>query len=545
MVWAAAVAAALARFPGALWPVRPDEAGFTLVARSWHPEPDAMFGRYFVDRPPSLIAFVKLSDAIGGPTFLRLIAALGCGLLVLAAAAIARAIARYVAAEEATSRRAAAWTAVVTAAVTTNAMIDPVAAKGEILGIPLVVGSFWLTLRAVERRSAAYAFHAGLVAALALGLKQNMADGFVFCAVVLIGETVRRTLRVGEFARLTAAAFSGAAIPVLGTIGWALWAGVKLETLWYAVYGFRSDAIATLASQPSDAPRERAWQLAVAFVATGMVFIVAWFLPRLPGLVRPAPVLVSATLAVGTLEAVGLVLGGSYWAAYLFGLVPVLVLALALVLAIPGHGRSSKMGAASVRAAPRVVRGVLGLVVVSTVFSLTVWVVDLAQNNHPPTEVNTGQALARAARPRDTMVIYGGRADIQLTSGMASPYEHLWSLPMRTLDPRAKRLRRLLEGRRAPTWFVEWVPLGTWDPVIETNLRDVLDRRYVRHGTTCSGYPIYLLKGLHRRVLRQDCVHSHLPWATPGQSEQNQAELPGDQPRLDPTSPPGARRRSW
>jgi hypothetical protein len=429
---------------------------------------------------------------------------------------------------------------VVTAAITTNAMIDPVAAKGEILGIPLVVGSFWLTLRSVERRSAAYAFHAGLVAALALGLKQNMADGFVFCAVVLIGEALRRTLGIGEFARLTAAALSGAAIPVLGTIGWALWAGVKLETLWYAVYGFRSDALAVLAAQPSDAPRERAWQLAVAFVATGMVFIVAWFLPRVPGLFRPAPVLVSAAVAVGTLEAAGLVLGGSYWAAYLFGLVPVLVLALGLVLAIPGHGR-----AATVRAALRVVRGVLGLVVVSTVFSLTVWVVDLAQNNHPPTEVNTGQALARASRPRDTMVIYGGRADIQLTSGMASPYEHLWSLPMRTMDPRAKRLRRLLEGRRAPTWFVEWVPLGTWDPVIETNLRDVLVRRYARHGTTCSGYPIYLLKGVHRRVLRQDCLHSHLPWAGPGHIVRNRAELPGDQHRLDATSPPGAWRRSW
>ncbi len=50
--------------------------------------------------------------------------------------------------------------------------------------------------------------------------------------------------------------------------------------------------------------------------------------------------------------------------------------------------------------------------------------------------------------------MYGGRADIQYTSGLPSPYQHLWSLPMRTLDPDLTELRALLEGPDAPTWFV-------------------------------------------------------------------------------------------
>ena len=50
-VWVAAAAALLARFPSLLWPLRPDEAGFLMVARSWDPGPTRSTGRYWVDRP--------------------------------------------------------------------------------------------------------------------------------------------------------------------------------------------------------------------------------------------------------------------------------------------------------------------------------------------------------------------------------------------------------------------------------------------------------------------------------------------------------------
>ena len=60
VVYAAALLAALFRFPGLLYPLGSDEAGFTLVARAWDPQPDSLYGTYWVDRPPSLIALVKL-----------------------------------------------------------------------------------------------------------------------------------------------------------------------------------------------------------------------------------------------------------------------------------------------------------------------------------------------------------------------------------------------------------------------------------------------------------------------------------------------------
>ena len=58
-MYAAALLAALFRFPGLLYPLGSDEAGFTLVARAWDPQPDSVYGTYWVDRPPSLIALVE------------------------------------------------------------------------------------------------------------------------------------------------------------------------------------------------------------------------------------------------------------------------------------------------------------------------------------------------------------------------------------------------------------------------------------------------------------------------------------------------------
>src|SRR3546814_6071860 len=56
------VPAVLLHFPGLLWPLRPDEAGFTLVGRHWDPEPESLYGPYWVDRPPPLILIYRRSE---------------------------------------------------------------------------------------------------------------------------------------------------------------------------------------------------------------------------------------------------------------------------------------------------------------------------------------------------------------------------------------------------------------------------------------------------------------------------------------------------
>ncbi len=491
LVAGAALVAFLLRFPGLLWPVRPDEAGFTLVARHWAPQPDRLYGDYFVDRPPPIIALVKASDWIGGPLFIRFVAALGCVLLVVAAARTAYLL---------SGDRAARWTAAATAAVTGNAMIDAVAAKGEILGIPLIVASFWLALEALRvlptapRRALAYAFGAGLLGMTCLGLKQNMATGLAFGGVVLLVSAIRREISWPDFGRLAGAALAGAAIPLGVTIGWCLAAGVRLETLWYAVFGFRSDAMVVLAEGSQDAPDARAWRLLLIFGATGMALIVLWFLANLPRVWRTNATVVVATLAVLLVDGAGVLLGGSFWRPYLLGMVPSVVLCTALVAAAP-----LRRGA--------VMRGLVALSCASCVLSMVGWVYNNHAGAEPPTEIYTGEAIGAVSEPGDTIVVYGGRADIVLASGLESPYEHLWSLPMRTLDPQLDELTALLRSDERPTWVLEWVSLSDWDG-LGAPLTSALEEYYVPLGSGC-GHPVYVRRDVQRQEPVPTCTK---PW---------------------------------
>ena len=150
-------------------------------------------------------------------------------------------------------------------------------------------------------------------------------------------------------------------------------------------------------------------------------------------------------------------------------------------------------------------RAVVVATAASSAVSLVVWgavqVLDLQELD----EADTGAALAAAAEPGDTLTVFGGRADLQLTSGMASPYPYLWSLPMRTLDPGLERLRGLLASPQRPTWFVEWVHLGAWTPAAGARLRVVLDEHYVEVGGACGDHRVYLRRDAERPAPEPRC----------------------------------------
>jgi hypothetical protein len=492
----AAVAAAALRFPGLLYPLGSDEAGFTLAAREWDPEPGSLYGTYWVDRPPTLIALIRWSDLVGGAYFIRVLAALGCVVTVLAAAATARAALRY--AGETDNHylaRTGAWVAVLAAALTSSAMIDSIMAKGEILGIPFVMMSFWLGLRALGRgrvdgTALVLAAAAGLAAVLAQGMKQNLVSGLVFGAALLVTTRLHHRITTPDLLRLGGAALAGAAVPVLAVCGWAVRAGVGLDTLWYAVYGFRFDALDVLA-QGGGHHLERAGLLLAIFCASGAAFVLAGVAHHRRRIRAFSPTLLTAAVLVIGVDVITLLLGGSFWRPYLFTLVPGIVLCAVLLLAV------------RVEVARRA-RYLVLLAAVVSIGATAAWTVADLSGLAPSPTTRTGVALRAAAEPGDTVVVYGGRAEIVLASGMHSPYQHLWSLPMRTLDPRLAELRRLLAGTRAPTWVVMWVSPGAWDgtgAVLEPLLKD----RYRAHGRTCNGNPVYLVQGAHRAVPDPDC----------------------------------------
>ena len=478
----AALAAVLLRLPGLTRPVRADEAGFTLVARAWDPAPGSVYGQYFVDRPPFLIAVFRLCDALGGPLAVRVLGALACGALVLAAAWTARLVA---------GRLAARWTAVCVAAVTTNAVIDAVAVKGELLGLPFVMAGCALAVLALQRGSVPLAFLAGLSSCLAANLKQNLLGSLVFAAVLLLVSWATRRESGRVVLRLVAAGGAGAAVPLLATAAWALAAGVRLDVLWYTVVGFRADAAGALADAGGGAPVVRAGLLVAAALAAGMLLVLAGFVVHVRDEWADDPPLTAAVGALLAYDTSALALGGSFWRDYLFPLLPATALAAALLARRPGRRG-------------RAMRAVILAAVLSSAACLVGWAAINAAGLQEFDEHDTGLAIGEAARPGDTLVVYGGRADLQLASGLPSPYEHLWSLPMRTLDPDLHALTTLLEGPEAPTWLVEWVPFDAWGRDGGA-LPSVVEERYVAHGTGCDDRPVYLLRGVDRPPLQPEC----------------------------------------
>lgn len=481
----AALAAFVLRLPGLTRPIRADEAGFLLVARSWDPQPDSMFGPYFVDRPPSLIALFRFSDLLGGPHFIRVVGALACALLVVSAAQTARLIA---------DDRSARWTAVAMAAITANPLIDIVAVKGELLGLPFVMGACWLALLALKHGSLWYAAGAGLLAGAAMGFKQNLVGGLVFCGVLLIASWLTGKVTRAEFARLSAAGLAGAAVPVLGTVVWALMEGVRLHTMSYAIYGFRSDAARVIAEGSAHAPTHRAWVMVSIALAAGPALMIGGFLVHIRGEWADDRAITAATLAILLVDGAALVAGASFWNDYLFALLPGTALCVALLAR-----RASKRG--------RAMQVVIAGAALSSAACLVGWLGYNAAGNQEFDEVHTGEALADSAVPGDTLVVFGGRADAQFASGLPSPYRFLWSLPMRTLDPDLTDLRAVIEGRDAPTWIVEWVPFDTWSDEGGDALGRLVDERYVEHGSACGNddRTVFLLRGVERPLVEPEC----------------------------------------
>ncbi|GAB3250542.1 hypothetical protein [Nocardioides dilutus] len=489
--WTIAVAAAAAfllRLPGLTRPIRADEAGYLLVARAWDPGPASVYGPYFADRPPLIIATYGWADDVGGPLFIRVVGALACALLVVAAANVARLVA---------TETAARWTAVAVAAITSNIAINAVAVKGELLALPILMGSLGLALLAVRDRSWVFALGGGLLAGLALGFKQNLVGGLVFTAVLYVASALAGRLSLAGLARLASTAAAGAVIPLLGTLLWARAAGVDLDALWYAVYGFRFDAAAVLASGSAETETVRAALLVVSALGAGMLLVIGGFVVHIRGEWEDDAPLTAAVAAMLVVDVAGLVLGGSFWRDYLFPLLPATALCAALLAR-----RRSKRGMA--------MRSVIAAAAASTLVLLLGWAGYQALGFQEFDEVDTGEALHDVAEPGDTLVVFGGRADLQLTSGLSSPYEHLWSLPMRTIDPELSDLRSLVAGPDAPTWLVEWVPFDTWAEDPGRSLRTLVDERYVAHGTGCRNPDkppriVWLLRGVDRPVLEPDC----------------------------------------
>jgi len=264
-----------------------DEGGLAFIARQWPGGHGSLYGAYWLDRPPLLVALFKLA---GGAPGVRVLGALAAVALVLAVGALGR---------EAGGERAGRVAALLAALLTSSVVLGAVFTPAELLAaVPSTVSVLLL----VRGR---HLLAAGLLAAAALLIKQSFVDAGVAGMVFL---ALRRP-------RGWPAYVAGAVIPL------ALVA--SLPGFADALVGFRLHALGTLEGSGIPLPQRLA-HLAPGLVAAAVV--VAFGLRRLRD--RTLAWTLAAWFAGA---AAGVLAGGSYWPHYLIELVPVTCVAAALL----------------------------------------------------------------------------------------------------------------------------------------------------------------------------------------------------------------------
>jgi len=478
-VAAAALFALAIRLPFVGDPLQPDEGGYYLVAQQWSPTDHALYGHYWVDRPPLLLLAFKAAALLGGPHGVRLLGCLLALLLVAGAAAAGHAIG---------GSRAARWSAAVAGCLGSSYALGAYAVDGELVAAPLVMAccaaTLWATKASVGTRRHLLATFAGLAGAAAVFVKQNFADGLVF-AVVLVGVSMlKRYDGRRDLLRVLLSGVAGVAAVVGVMVAWASVLGPGLGPMLYAMYGFRLDSAEAIAAGDTSRPEERLVVLVLLAFASGLVFLVAWALRIAGSRLRRRDPVACAFLAMTVFGVVGVAAGGSYWQHYLVELVPAAAIGAALTQR--DHPRS------------QVLRYLAGFAAVSAVVASVVgFRMGQVEGEAEQSVVTTGQWIRAASEPGDTALVTYGHANIQLEAGLPSPYPYLWSLPMRVRDPHLTQLVALLEGPKAPTYVVEWNPFDSWQLDDSGDLARAVSRRYHQVATLC-GHDVYLLDSAPR-----------------------------------------------
>lgn len=437
------------------WPVYPDEAGFYLVARDLLGHGgDGLYGHYFVDRPPTLIWLYSIGAATGEVRAMRVLVAV----LLLVFVTFAWLLVRRL---EASAR----WAVAVAAAFAVSPQVGAETANGEAFALPFVMVGLYLVVRASQltgRAALPWATAAGFVGCLAVTVKQNFADVFVFAIVLLVGLGLRRQRTWRTVGAQLAAGVGGALLGVLLMVAWTLGTGSGLDDLWYAAVQFRPEASDVLAAGNRTGIESRIDTLTRDAWLAGLIpFAIVIALMALRWRFRVS----ALSYAVGVLiafEVLCIVVGGNFWTHYLMGLAPGVVLAAGI------WGRHLPVAALA------------AYLSVAALVAVPVNLVVLAESG-PDRSQEVGRFLADASEDGDTLTVLFGKADLQWSSGMRSPYEHLWSLPVRVLDPDLDELTALLASDEAPTWLAQSFGPHTWgldpehqiDPVIEARYREV------------------------------------------------------------------------
>jgi hypothetical protein len=328
---------------------------------------------------------------------------------------------------------------------------------------------------ALERRRLWLFAGAGVLAAAALLVKQSFGDALVagmvaLIAAPLVGVPWRESLR-------RAAAFvAGIAVMVIALLVWTGIEGNSVSSVWYAMFGFRLDAVTAVSGAGLEG---RLSKLGSLFLTSGLALsgvLAAVGIARL----RSVASTVRLALAAWLLAAViGILLGGSYWPHYLIALVPGFAACAAVLL---GRHRVLAALTVAVIAAPVLLN------------AATTGRSDSADNSQL-TAVALGHYVRDRALPRQTVyVLYAKVNVLYYAAGIPAPFPYNWSLMMEAAPHAEARLRALLASPQRPTWVVKADSTHSFGLDRSGATKALLAKHYRRVTKVC-GFPVLLERG--------------------------------------------------
>lgn len=496
-VLALAGAAVVLRLPFLWAPEGADEGGYLAVARQWHGAGPSLYGHYWVDRPPLLIVLFQVASALGGMPAVRVLGALAAGVAVLGVADAARRVSGH---------RAAVWSAVLAAVLFASPQLGTVQVNGELLAAPFVAWSVACWLRALplpaspgpgnqpaghtqlspHSGAALAAFGAGVLAASAVLVKQNMVDPLVFAGASALVAWGTGAARRSDVRRAAVDAVGGlvTGLVLIGT--WTVIRGASLTGVFGAMYPFRVRAAVVLATLPDQGQAQRFGVFMTAWLSSGVLLLVAVFVWAMVRRRVLAPAAWGLCVML-VWSAASALLSGGFWDHYLVQLIVPVALAGGLALGgVRSARRRSIVGLVPALAAAAVV-----------LIALTHWALAWG-TKMSDRGVGAGTAIAAVAAPGDTVMSLVGDAETVEASGLMSPYPYLWTLPAQVDDPHLTRLIALLNGPDAPTWLVPW-DRPSFPAPTRARLAAVVAAHYRPVGAVC-GHPVLLRNGVTRAV---------------------------------------------
>ena len=332
--------------------------------------------------------------------------------------------------------RAAGWAAALTAALLVSPLIGSQEVNGELLASPFVAIGIAALVEAARAGSSRRAFVLAVVGGAAgfgaILVKQNIADAVVFGVVFLLAGTISGQLPTSSARRILMGATSGAGAVLAVVAAWTMVHRTSLVGVFDAMYPFRLAAARVVAAGGSQYAAARGGHIAAAWLTSGLAVLSLLLLIAAVRRRTRDAALVGLAAAVGY-DTLSVTLGGGYWLHYLVEMVvPVAI------------------GAGVLAARGRVTPKLVAALTVAIAAAVTV----TAPHRTTSAGQEIGTAIARAARPGDTLTTLYGQPDVNLAAGLSSPYPQLWSLPVKTLDPRLTQLDQVLAGPEAPTWLV-------------------------------------------------------------------------------------------